>query len=557
MDEKTTYITNDYTRKVHDFKSLAKTKQELEQDLELKQQQIAHRRTAAAVAKTFEDWFRPEYTHQCVGKNEVFAGYRPLEEVLRQARQELSRRETRKKGCVDGEHDEIETPRLLHKSHAFHVCDDSELDIRVSLAPSCKACFVQIQHSPSPKSTSNNDPKTVSPEPNPKRVKLSSDKKRTLTEAEILDLLRPFLPPMVEQLPHDFLSQPIGEVLEEYTIIDKGNTKRYIIALADGRDPSVVEYHHKIQPLALSFIENADNIDVADTQQGGFWSILYVFEKHENTAVVPNEICYSFVGYVTLFHFWAIFHKPHPGIIVRICQALVLPPFQGQGHASRLLQGVYRLAHRNHYINSTDTTDQDLQTIKHKIVQVNVEDPTPAFMVVRHKADYTFVMRYGKEWGFPGLLQEDDKTVVNVNTSFFTGLTESKAKELSVKSKLIPHQVHIVHDLIKLKLLQDGHFPNTCNQDKEDRERRFRLMVKKRLNKEHREELGALGNKDSQKAFLADLFEKRLKDYKRILKIWRESELEKREWSYCIRSCHGSWKPVKESFLYSSILLLQ
>ena len=32
--KKTTYITNDYSRKVHDFKSLAKTKQELEQDFE-------------------------------------------------------------------------------------------------------------------------------------------------------------------------------------------------------------------------------------------------------------------------------------------------------------------------------------------------------------------------------------------------------------------------------------------------------------------------------------------------------------------------------------------
>ena len=53
--KKTTYITNDYGRKVHDFKSLAKTKQELEQDLEVRQQKIMKRRAAPAVAKTFED----------------------------------------------------------------------------------------------------------------------------------------------------------------------------------------------------------------------------------------------------------------------------------------------------------------------------------------------------------------------------------------------------------------------------------------------------------------------------------------------------------------------
>lgn len=53
--KKTTYITNDYSRKVHDFKSLAKTKQELEQDLEVRQQQIMQRRTAPAVSRTFEE----------------------------------------------------------------------------------------------------------------------------------------------------------------------------------------------------------------------------------------------------------------------------------------------------------------------------------------------------------------------------------------------------------------------------------------------------------------------------------------------------------------------
>lgn len=53
--KKTTYITNDYTRKVHDFKSLAKTKQELAQNLEIQQQQIAQRWSAPAISKTFED----------------------------------------------------------------------------------------------------------------------------------------------------------------------------------------------------------------------------------------------------------------------------------------------------------------------------------------------------------------------------------------------------------------------------------------------------------------------------------------------------------------------
>jgi len=63
--KKTTYITNDYSRKVHDFKSLAKTKQELEQDLEVRQQKIMQRRAAPAVSKTFEDVKVSIHKHPC------------------------------------------------------------------------------------------------------------------------------------------------------------------------------------------------------------------------------------------------------------------------------------------------------------------------------------------------------------------------------------------------------------------------------------------------------------------------------------------------------------
>jgi hypothetical protein len=61
--KKTTYMSNDYTRKVHDFKSLAQTKQELAQDLGVRQEQIAKRRHAPAVAKTFEECKQPVRTH--------------------------------------------------------------------------------------------------------------------------------------------------------------------------------------------------------------------------------------------------------------------------------------------------------------------------------------------------------------------------------------------------------------------------------------------------------------------------------------------------------------
>jgi Fe-S cluster biosynthesis and repair protein YggX len=53
--KKTTYLSNDYSRKVHDFKSLAKTKQELAEELDQKRVEITKKRSAAAISQTFEN----------------------------------------------------------------------------------------------------------------------------------------------------------------------------------------------------------------------------------------------------------------------------------------------------------------------------------------------------------------------------------------------------------------------------------------------------------------------------------------------------------------------
>ena len=52
--KKTTYLSNDYSRKVHDFKSLAQTKQDIVHDLATKQQELAKGRSTHAIKKSFE-----------------------------------------------------------------------------------------------------------------------------------------------------------------------------------------------------------------------------------------------------------------------------------------------------------------------------------------------------------------------------------------------------------------------------------------------------------------------------------------------------------------------
>jgi Paf1 len=52
--KKTTYLSNDYSRKVHDFKSLAQTKSELATDLQGKQEEMSIRRSVKAITESFQ-----------------------------------------------------------------------------------------------------------------------------------------------------------------------------------------------------------------------------------------------------------------------------------------------------------------------------------------------------------------------------------------------------------------------------------------------------------------------------------------------------------------------
>jgi Fe-S cluster biosynthesis and repair protein YggX len=61
--KKTTYLSNDYSRKVHDFKSLAQTKSELVSDLQAKQMEMAQQRSVEAVVDSFRVPLESDLVH--------------------------------------------------------------------------------------------------------------------------------------------------------------------------------------------------------------------------------------------------------------------------------------------------------------------------------------------------------------------------------------------------------------------------------------------------------------------------------------------------------------
>jgi GNAT superfamily N-acetyltransferase len=400
-------------------------------------------------------------------------------------------------------------------------------------------------------------------------------RKRRMPVAEIRERLSRALPTMTDDplstLQQDYLRRPIGTVLNEYetsTFTQDDQSHTFCLSLATG--PKAADYHEQVQRLALLFIETADEVDVAD-ETAGYWKVLYLFRKHSATK-------YSLAGYLTLFHFAAPFRKPVPGTVARICQVLLLPPYQRAGHGQVMLQAVADLAH-GVYANPAprsrlqSPSKKELKGYAESLVEVNVEDPAPGFTALRNRVDY---VRFRQHHAGNSDDDEDDEGCpehwidslristshdppnTKANDSFLTALTDAQVTEAATRAKITTRQIQIVYELYQLECLQRytaaasaattktktrrhtgaAALGSDCDEpegaaipsdmsmdDPQTLEKRYRLAVKKRLNKAHREELGAYRNKEEMKVALGELYDETLQGYQAILaSVQRQQE---------------------------------
>eukprot|EP00571_Detonula_confervacea_P006093 CAMPEP_0172315592 /NCGR_PEP_ID=MMETSP1058-20130122/25683_1 /TAXON_ID=83371 /ORGANISM="Detonula confervacea, Strain CCMP 353" /LENGTH=538 /DNA_ID=CAMNT_0013029697 /DNA_START=1 /DNA_END=1617 /DNA_ORIENTATION=- len=487
--------------------------------------------------------FRPVYTHQCFEK-EFIPGWTPLLNAEQESRQ-ICHSWKDNSESDDGE---------LHKSYQHFRRDQPEearLDVHVLLSPSCENCQIEIK---TEKYEPTNNGGT---EPDPKRVKkvtfggiAPNDTQHDGTQIKQLDIedivkqkMSLAVPPIVsvtingnsrnELVPTKegnkandkeesgslgYLPQPIGQVLKTYHRKIKGGSResaeesKFVIALADGSDPKVAKYHHYIQPLARWFIETADDVDLSDTSRGS-WKVMYLFRCHDSPSS-PQSTTLSLAGYITLLHVHSPFRKPRPGIIVRVCQALILPPYHRAGHASEMLNSVHD------YANQHSTTEESSGM---DILEINVEDPAPAFVALRDSVDYhRFVSFY-----------LDDKTDMNYLTEYgvadkeyFLPVLEEHLSSVAESMKITKRQSQIVHEILKLQQLEKwkqslGSIDKSKNKEEliQQVETNYRLMVKKTLRSLRKEELGACqGGKEEQKALLGRWFDEALSHYRTVLR---------------------------------------
>jgi histone acetyltransferase 1 len=136
-------------------------------------------------------------------------------------------------------------------------------------------------------------------------------------------------------------------------------------------------------------------------------------------------------------------------------------------------------------------------------VEINVEDPAPAFVALRNSVDYELFRDsfQSNPW------LDSIYTIKDIShPDFFQGVSDTDALVAGAVAHITPRQVQIVHEIYKLSFLGEE-VPTS-----------FRLMVKKRLSRVHREDLGGCRTKEEKQAMLAEIFNDTLDQYKAVLK---------------------------------------
>ena len=200
---------------------------------------------------------------------------------------------------------------------------------------------------------------------------------------------------------------------------------------------------------------------------------------------------------MTLYYFENPFRKPIAGTIVRICQVLILPPYQRQNHGRHMLQALYS------YYNNADTDKN--------IVEINVEDPAPAFTALRLQVDYERYQTHFPD-GFPPSYRDvPDETFFKVSKNHDVTISQV---QMVLKSTTV--QIQMIYEIDKLWQLQQYIRTSTTELDEQMMivlDQRYRLMVKQRLHEQNKDYL----DESNKKQQLDIMYRKLRKQYEHIL----------------------------------------
>jgi len=156
--------------------------------------------------------------------------------------------------------------------------------------------------------------------------------------------------------------KPFGKKLSEYATksAETGEDEVYEIYACEASEAGFKEYHERMQPWILFYIDAASYIDFDDSN----WRFFVVYERFKSPD--DGAARYAFAGYTTVYQYYAYPANIRP----RVSQMLVLPPFQRRGLGARMLEVVQQFYWGNE-----------------KVVDITVEDPSDDFVRIRDFVD--------------------------------------------------------------------------------------------------------------------------------------------------------------------------
>jgi len=407
--------------------------------------------------------FIPEFVHQLF-KNERIYGYELLDD--QEDFEEIA----------EGDDDAEEVPYDTVLNEV-----DTGVRIIIELSPDCQSAQVEVKeetlftgdnndgdNNDGDNNDDNNydsDNNGSTAEPARKRIKIENEREKRTTE--ISAIVRKALPP---------LGSECGTLdLSALGAVSKIGENQVLIHSQPSENSAAEKFFKKVEPLSLWLIETASTVDISSTKDGGRWEILFLFESG------------AFVGYCTLFFFNALFRRPKPGIVVRICQMIIMPRFQRRGLGRKLMREVYELA-----------------SASEKIVEITVEDPCIGFTLLRNNIDYSLFKERGLFERLGGL-----------SSKGFQSLPSDVSEKIATELKITRGQVDICYEIHKFQSVK--HHENLRDPENTDQDcKAFRILVKRRLNRLHAETILGFGDdKERKKKFLADCFNECEENYRK------------------------------------------
>lgn len=151
-----------------------------------------------------------------------------------------------------------------------------------------------------------------------------------------------------DKMKKDLEFTPWGEKISEYNKEVESKQSTYEIykmdsSSTDYETENFINYLDRVQTMLVYYIETSNFLDPDDPN----WVHYFLYEKRKNTASVPgkqsNEYRYLTIGYLSVYRYYAYPDKTRS----RISQIMVFPKYQNAGHGSELVEAVLRDVNQN------------------------------------------------------------------------------------------------------------------------------------------------------------------------------------------------------------------